>query len=105
MSLVKTAIITGISGQDGSYLAELLLEKNYKVIGLIRRSSMEDKKLYNIEHLLNNQNLTSYKLSKISNKTQSNFYNTMKKMEKLGLIIIKDKNVLKFKDTSWLVYK
>ena len=36
---MKTAFITGISGQDGSYLAELLLEKNYKVIGLIRRSS------------------------------------------------------------------
>ena len=54
---MKTAIVTGITGQDGSYLAELLLEKNYKVIGLIRRSAMEDKKLYNIEHLLDNKNL------------------------------------------------
>ena len=36
---MKTAIITGITGQDGSYLAENLLEKNYKVIGLYRRSS------------------------------------------------------------------
>jgi GDPmannose 4,6-dehydratase len=35
----RTAIITGITGQDGSYLAELLLEKNYNVVGLIRRSS------------------------------------------------------------------
>lgn len=35
----KTALITGITGQDGSYLAELLLEKGYKVFGLIRRSS------------------------------------------------------------------
>ena len=35
----KTAIITGITGQDGSYLAELLLNKDYKVIGLKRRSS------------------------------------------------------------------
>ena len=35
----KTAIITGITGQDGSYLAEFLLEKNYKVIGLKRRNS------------------------------------------------------------------
>ena len=33
------AVITGITGQDGSYLAELLLEKNYKVVGLVRRSS------------------------------------------------------------------
>ena len=35
----KVALITGITGQDGSYLAELLLEKNYKVHGIIRRSS------------------------------------------------------------------
>tara|TARA_R110002110_G_scaffold259297_1_gene475011 strand:- start:434 stop:1447 length:1014 start_codon:yes stop_codon:yes gene_type:complete len=37
---LKTAIITGITGQDGSYLAELLLEKNYRVIGLKRRTSV-----------------------------------------------------------------
>lgn len=54
---MKTAIVTGITGQDGSYLAELLLEKNYKVVGLVRRGSTEDKKLYNIEHLLDNKNL------------------------------------------------
>lgn len=36
---MKTALITGITGQDGSYLAELLLEKNYKVCGMFRRSS------------------------------------------------------------------
>jgi GDPmannose 4,6-dehydratase len=35
----KKAFITGITGQDGSYLAELLLEKGYEVHGLIRRSS------------------------------------------------------------------
>jgi GDPmannose 4,6-dehydratase len=35
----KTALITGITGQDGSYLAELLLEKEYEVHGIIRRSS------------------------------------------------------------------
>ncbi len=39
---MKTALITGITGQDGSYLAELLLEKNYKVHGLIRRNSTSD---------------------------------------------------------------
>lgn len=54
---MKTALVTGVSGQDGSYLAELLLEKGYKVIGLVRRSAMEDKKLVNIEHLLENSNL------------------------------------------------
>jgi GDPmannose 4,6-dehydratase len=35
----KTALITGITGQDGSYLAELLLEKGYRVVGMTRRSS------------------------------------------------------------------
>ena len=37
----KTALITGITGQDGSYLADLLLEKGYKVSGMVRRSSVE----------------------------------------------------------------
>ncbi len=39
LSLVKTALITGITGQDGSYLAELLLAKGYRVVGVVRRSS------------------------------------------------------------------
>ena len=38
---MKKALITGITGQDGSYLAEFLLEKGYKVIGMVRRSSTE----------------------------------------------------------------
>jgi GDPmannose 4,6-dehydratase len=37
--LTKKALITGITGQDGSYLAELLLEKGYEVHGIVRRSS------------------------------------------------------------------
>ncbi len=37
--MLKTALITGITGQDGSYLAELLLENGYKVVGMMRRSS------------------------------------------------------------------
>ncbi|MFO7928624.1 MAG: GDP-mannose 4,6-dehydratase [Candidatus Humimicrobiaceae bacterium] len=43
------ALITGITGQDGSYLAELLLEKGYEVYGMIRRSSVEN--LYRIEKI------------------------------------------------------
>jgi GDPmannose 4,6-dehydratase len=39
---MKTALITGITGQDGSYLAELLLEKGYRVVGVVRRSSTEN---------------------------------------------------------------
>jgi len=45
----KRALITGITGQDGSYLAEFLLEKGYQVFGMIRRSSYE--KLDRIAHL------------------------------------------------------
>src|SRR5215207_11040753 len=45
----KRALITGISGQDGSYLAELLLEKGYEVHGIVRRSSTES--FERIEHL------------------------------------------------------
>lgn len=45
----KTAIITGITGQDGSYLAELLLEKGYRVVGVVRRSSTEN--FSRIEHI------------------------------------------------------
>src|SRR5213592_4357744 len=35
----RTALVTGVTGQDGSYLAELLLEKGYEVVGVVRRSS------------------------------------------------------------------
>lgn len=47
---MKTALITGITGQDGSYLAELLLKKGYKVYGLNRRKALAGMK--NIEHIL-----------------------------------------------------
>lgn len=47
---MKTALITGITGQDGSYLAELLLEKGYRVVGMTRRSS--SNAMDRIEHLL-----------------------------------------------------
>ncbi|HEY3759863.1 MAG TPA: GDP-mannose 4,6-dehydratase [Solirubrobacteraceae bacterium] len=49
MSAKRSALITGITGQDGSYLAELLLEKGYDVHGMVRRSSTE--KFDRIEHL------------------------------------------------------
>ena len=52
---MKISLITGINGQDGSYLAELLLSKNYVVWGLIRRSS--DINTNRIDHLYKNKNL------------------------------------------------
>jgi GDPmannose 4,6-dehydratase len=48
--MAKRALITGITGQDGSYLAELLLEQGYEVCGMVRRSSAPN--LWRIEHLL-----------------------------------------------------
>ena len=51
---MKKALITGITGQDGSFLAELLLEKGYEVHGIIRRASVSNTS--RIQHLLN-QNL------------------------------------------------
>jgi GDPmannose 4,6-dehydratase len=42
VSAARTALITGITGQDGSYLAELLLEKGYRVVGMVRRASTEN---------------------------------------------------------------
>ncbi|MDH7515724.1 MAG: GDP-mannose 4,6-dehydratase [Bacteroidota bacterium] len=50
---MKKALITGITGQDGSYLAELLLEKGYEVHGLVRRVAIEDPehRLGRIKHL------------------------------------------------------
>jgi len=52
--MTKKALITGIAGQDGSYLAELLLQKGYEVHGIVRRVAIEDTehKLKNIIHLL-----------------------------------------------------
>ncbi len=51
---MKKALITGITGQDGSYLAELLLGKGYEVHGIIRRVALEDPKhhLWRINHIL-----------------------------------------------------
>tara|TARA_Y100001935_G_scaffold152481_1_gene125803 strand:+ start:2571 stop:3638 length:1068 start_codon:yes stop_codon:yes gene_type:complete len=52
----KTAIITGITGQDGSYLAELLLDKGYTVYGLVRRTSQPTQGRNLINHLMDNDN-------------------------------------------------
>jgi len=57
---MKKALITGITGQDGSYLAELLLEKGYEVHGMIRRSSSFNTG--RIDHLYNNKEILNKKL-------------------------------------------
>lgn len=55
--MLKTAIITGITGQTGSYLAELLIEKQYMVHGIIRRNSVPQNQTFRIEHLRNHPQL------------------------------------------------
>jgi len=54
-SKVKKALITGIDGQDGSYLSEFLLNKGYQVHGIVRRVALEDPehRLWRIKHILN----------------------------------------------------
>ena len=66
---MKTALITGITGQDGSYLAEFLLEKGYNVIGLKRRTSILSTS--RIDHLYSNPN---FKLEYGSMEDSSCFY-------------------------------
>lgn len=51
---MKTAVITGVNGQDGSYLSDILLEKDYRVVGISRRRSIGG--LDNIQHLLDHPN-------------------------------------------------
>ena len=67
MSKAKKALITGITGQDGSYLAEHLLSLGYEVHGLVRRAALEDptRRFGRITHLLDQitlhpANLESY---------------------------------------------
>src|SRR5919106_6959326 len=48
--MAKRALITGITGQDGSYLSELLLEKGYEVYGIVRRASTTN--YWRLEHIL-----------------------------------------------------
>jgi GDPmannose 4,6-dehydratase len=57
---MKKALITGITGQDGSYLAELLLEKGYEVHGILRRTSTIVT--WRIHHLYYDKNILDKKL-------------------------------------------
>ena len=57
---IKTALITGVTGQDGSYLTDLLLEKGYEVHGIVRRSSSFNR--WRIEHLIQDPGIYGKKL-------------------------------------------
>lgn len=62
--MTKSALITGITGQDGSYLAELLLDKGYDVYGLVRRLSTPN--IVNIDNILNDITLIDGDLTDVS---------------------------------------
>jgi GDPmannose 4,6-dehydratase len=87
---MKVAFITGITGQDGSYLSELLLEKGYKVHGLIRRASIINTR--RIEHIFSDKNLILHygdmtdgaSLYKILNDIK-NLYTDMERLEVYNL--------------------
>src|SRR2546427_611291 len=60
----KTAVITGVTGQDGSYLAELLLEKGYEAIGVVRRPSHDSSQ--RTGHLLDRRQIVDAVLSTLA---------------------------------------
>ena len=66
---MKVALITGITGQDGSYLSEFLLEKDYIVWGIIRRSSTFNTG--RIDHIIKNKNLKKKFILKYGDLTDS----------------------------------
>ena len=78
----KKALITGITGQDGSYLAELLLEKGYEVHGVIRRSSSFNTA--RIDHLHSNPEISGKTFFFTLRRRQPKETSTCKK----GLIVL-----------------
>ena len=76
----KTALVTGITGQDGSYLAELLLKKNYKVHGIIRKSSSFNTS--RIDHLyIDPHNRTNFFLHYGDLTDSNSIYNLIHKIK------------------------
>jgi GDPmannose 4,6-dehydratase len=75
---MKKALITGITGQDGSYLAEFLLGKGYEVHGIVRRVALEDPehRLWRIRHILD-----KVKLHTASLESYASIFNTVEKVK------------------------
>ena len=74
----KIALILGVTGQDGSYAAELLIKKNYKVFGFVRKSATDNRK--NIKHLVDNKKIFNKKFYIIHGDLldYSSIYNAIK---------------------------
>ena len=109
--MVKVALITGVTGQDGSYLTELLLDKNYIVWGIIRRSSVYNTQ--RIDHLCLDKNIRDKKfILKYGDMTDSSCllnilfqikekYNARNPNTK-KLIYVPEKNKVRFKPSRKL---
>ena len=63
---MKKALITGINGQDGSYLSEFLLDKNYEVHGTLKRNSVSENQTFRIDHIFNKISLHYVDLTDLS---------------------------------------
>ena len=84
MKQAKVALITGITGQDGSYLAELLLEKGYEVHGIVRRSSLINT--HRIDHIYKNIHLHYGDLTDATNYKTTNLVGTITNAQLAGSI-------------------
>jgi GDPmannose 4,6-dehydratase len=89
--MAKKALITGVTGQDGSYLADFLLEKDYEVTGMVRRSSME--KFDRIEHIKDKINIRQADLL--------DQYSLIKLLEEIQPDEIYNLAAMSFVPTSW----
>ena len=88
---MKTALITGITGQDGSYLAEFLLDQGYRVVGMLRRLSLEN--YARIEHLSDRIELTQGDLL-----DQASLTNILREFEPVEVYNLA---AMSFVPTSW----
>lgn len=77
--MAKRALITGVTGQDGSYLAELLLEKGYHVFGLLRHASYPNT--YRITHLIDNPKYPNFETALGDLSDSSNLISVLNKYE------------------------
>ena len=89
----KKALITGITGQDGSYLAEFLLKKNYRVHGLVRRVASEDSnhRLWRLRHML--EKITLHPASLESYASMAKIIQRIAKKDDLNINIISGLNL------------
>lgn len=67
---MKKALITGINGQDGSYLSSFLLSKGYEVHGIVKRNSVAENQTYRIDHIFNKLNLHYGDMTDMSSLTR-----------------------------------